>query len=448
MSFFADRQTLDDLNIPGRYKTNSILRLFGGEVTTGGKKLMDDMFGCPLTDHMAINKRSSIFQYFTGKSITLPFTGEEFGVMENYLSSGGGNLVSAGINVVSKKLLQVTAQDKDFEQLKTEVCKTIMLLNRIYEFTIHLLDPENPYLEQIEEMKSILGHQKLRRLLNEPDLENLSLLKLVRYDYLLRTGLHKEMKRLTDVVFELDVYITVARVAKNKGFCYARALSKEKNALTVTGLYHPTVENAIGNSLSLHQHSNVIFLTGANMAGKSTLMKSFGISIYLAHMGFPVAAAHFEFSVKDGLYSSINVPDNLGMGYSHFYAEVLRVKTVAEEVAADKDLIVIFDELFKGTNVKDAYDATLSITEAFSENRNCFFIISTHIIEVGEALRKQCDNFRFVYLPTLMDGVMPTYTYRLTEGITTDRHGMMIIENEGILDIIRNGHKAGNKKAT
>lgn len=177
------------------------------------------------------------------------------------------------------------------------------------------------------------------------------------------------------------------------------------------------------------------------MAGKSTLMKSFGIGVYLAHMGFPVAASKMEFSVKDGLYSSINVADNLDLGYSHFYAEVLRVKTVAEQVAADKNLVVIFDELFKGTNVKDAYDATLSITEAFSENRNCFFVISTHIIEVGETLRQRCNNFRFTYLPTVMDGLIPRYTYTLTEGITTDKHGMMIIENEGILDIIRSADK-------
>jgi DNA mismatch repair ATPase MutS len=154
-------------------------------------------------------------------------------------------------------------------------------------------------------------------------------------------------------------------------------------------------------------------------------------------MGFPVAADEMTFSIKDGLFSSINVSDNLDMGYSHFYAEVLRVKTVAEQVAADKDLIVIFDELFKGTNVKDAYDATLSITEAFSTNRNCFFIISTHIVEVGEALRERCSNFRFTYLPTVMEGTVPRYTYRLAEGITADRHGMMIIENEGILEIIR-----------
>jgi DNA mismatch repair ATPase MutS len=173
------------------------------------------------------------------------------------------------------------------------------------------------------------------------------------------------------------------------------------------------------------------------MAGKSTFMKAFGIAVYLAHMGFPVAAKNMRFSVKDGLYSSINVPDNLNMGLSHFYAEVLRVKKVAEAVSESKDLIVIFDELFKGTNVKDAYDATLAVTEAFAENRNCFFIISTHIIEVGEELRDRCNNFRFAYLPTIMEGVIPRYTYKLKDGITADCQGMIIIENEGILDIIR-----------
>ena len=90
------------------------------------------------------------------------------------------------------------------------------------------------------------------------------------------------------------------------------------------------------------------------MAGKSAFMKSFGVAVYMAHMGFPVAAEMMEFTVQDGLYTSINVSDNLNMGYSHFYAEVLRVKFVASEVAAGKNMVIILDELFKGTNVKDA----------------------------------------------------------------------------------------------
>jgi len=68
--------------------------------------------------------------------------------------------------------------------------------------------------------------------------------------------------------------------------------------------------------------------------------------------------------------------------------------------------------------------------------KNCSFIISTHIIEVGEVLKKRCDNIKMLYLPTIMKGTNPVYTYQLQPGISNDRHGMMIIENEGILELL------------
>jgi len=260
--------------------------------------------------------------------------------------------------------------------------------------------------------------------------------RIASYDHLLRNTLHREMQALMDIIHHLDVAIAVGRTAAARGLSYAHALDAERNTFGCEALWHPAVENAVTNPLGLDGSRNMLFLTGANMAGKSTFMKAFGISVYLAHMGFPVAASEMTFSVKDGLYSSINVPDNLSLGYSHFYAEVLRVKNAAEEVARGKNMVVIFDELFKGTNVKDAYDATLAVTASFAEYRNCLFIISTHIIEVGEALRAECENLQFAYLPTVMEGVKPRYTFRMEEGITTDRHGMMIIENEKILELI------------
>jgi DNA mismatch repair ATPase MutS len=228
----------------------------------------------------------------------------------------------------------------------------------------------------------------------------------------------------------------VSAVARDRGFYYAEVLPEEENIFSTSALRHPGINNGVANPLSLQGDANMLFLTGANMAGKSTFMKSFGIALYLGHMGFPVAAEHMRISVREGLYSSINVPDNLNMGYSHFYAEVLRVKLVAEAVSSGRNLVVIFDELFKGTNVKDAYDATLACATAFARYRNCFFIISTHIIEAGEALKK-VDNVQFRFLPAEMDGHIPRYTYQLTEGITSDRHGMIIIKNEKILDIIK-----------
>lgn len=65
------------------------------------------------------------------------------------------------------------------------------------------------------------------------------------------------------------------------------------------------------------------------------------------------------------------------------------------------------------------------------------FVISTHIIEAGEALKNKCSNIRFLYLPTRMNKNVPVYTYTLEEGITDDRHGMIIVRNEGILDILK-----------
>jgi DNA mismatch repair ATPase MutS len=172
------------------------------------------------------------------------------------------------------------------------------------------------------------------------------------------------------------------------------------------------------------------------MAGKSTFMKSFGIAVYLAHLGFPVPARKMAFSVRSGMYTTINLPDNLNQGFSHFYAEVLRLKKIANGINHAKNMIVIFDELFRGTNVKDAYDATIAVTEAFAMNKDSIFIISTHIIETADILKERCNNIYFLYLPTTLENGIPRYTYTLSPGITDDRHGMMIIRNEHIMDIL------------
>ncbi len=290
------------------------------------------------------------------------------------------------------------------------------------------------YREQVLGVKAILSYRRVKRMLGER--RGLSWRKVAYYDLLLRKTLSREMQTILEIIYHLDICITVGNVATAKGFSYARALPKEENFFEAAGLRHPRLERAVTNPLLLGEDRNLLFLTGANMAGKSTFMKAVGINVYLAHMGFPVAAEELVFSVKAGLYTSINVADDLSQGYSHFYAEVQRVKKVAEEVRDKDNLMVIFDELFKGTNVKDAYDATLAVTEAFAEYRGCFFIISTHIIEVGHTLMERCDNLLFAYLPTVMDGAIPRYTYRLQPGITSDRQGMIIIENEKILEIL------------
>lgn len=438
MRFTADKQTLDDLHMLGKYKPGSVFSLFNQVQTAGGEKLLESMFRQPLTDPAAINQRSHLFQYFGEAHLAFPFDKESFAHMENYLQTAeDSNFVRCLVNAQQKQLASLILKDTAYQELRDGLLATLTIVRSFHTFLSTFDEQDQDCPDPIRQAKRILQDKRLKNLLDEADQGQLSFWKVARLDFLFRTLLHAELGTLIEIIHHVDVYIAVAAVAHARSFSYAEALPKYANELSAEGVYHPMVKKAVANPVALHQDRNALFLTGANMAGKSTLMKAVGIAVYLAHMGFPVAAKNMRFSVKDGLYSSINVPDNLTLGMSHFYAEVQRVKTIAVEVSQSKDLVVIFDELFKGTNVKDAFEATLAVTEAFAENRNCFFIISTHIIEVGEELRQRCENFRFAYLPTVMEGVKPRYTYQLKEGITADRQGMMIIENEGIINLIR-----------
>lgn len=441
MSFITDQQTLNDLNLLGKHRRGSIFSLFCKVHSTGGERLLEQFFRHPLTDAAAINERSGLFRYFAGMGLVFPLSGAQVEAMERYLESPGqGTRAAAMWHSLRGKAMETLVRDETYGVLREGLLAAVNGLYVLYVFLRELAarDPMGPYASRVKAAMAVLEDRRLAAVLDDDKPEDWSLLTVARYDHLLRTRLRPGLEHVRNVLSELDVFIGVGQLARANGWGYARALAPAENVVAIERMRHPAVPNAVGNSIILGKDSNMLFLTGANMAGKSTFMKAFGVSLYLAHMGFPVAATEMAFSVRDGLFTSINVADDLSQGHSHFYAEVLRVKHVAQAVSEGKRLAVLFDELFKGTNVKDAYDGTLAVTEAFSLYRRCAFIISTHIVEAGEALRQRRDSLRFAYLPTVLENGRLRYPYVLQEGIAADRVGMMIIENEGILEIIKN----------
>jgi DNA mismatch repair protein MutS len=439
MSFIADKQTITDLNLLGKYKPNSIFSIFNQVRTAGGERLLQEMFQQPFTDAEQINARSAMFRYFQEMDLHFSFSKVAFQSMESYLGMGtNSNYLAAMANSAYHKFSAAFLRDEQYNTMQAGLLASVEVLNSFRDFlNSEIEDTKSPYAQERQALLRVFADKRLQWLEAERNTEAFSLPAFAKYDYLLKHTLQDEMERLVKSMYHADLYIAVSQVARTNDFSYASAQPAAARLIKTSALRHPGLIKGVANPLAQDEHQNLMFLTGANMAGKSTFMKSFGIAVYLAHMGFPVAAKDMVFSVCDGIYSSINVADDLNLGHSHFYAEVLRVKTVAEEVALGKNLVVLFDELFKGTNVKDAYDGTLSVTAAFAKYRNCFYIVSTHIIEVGEALKSEGDHIRFAYLPTVMEGNVPKYTYQIREGITNDRQGMMIIENEGILDMIR-----------
>ncbi len=443
MEFVTDKQTLQDLNILGRYKNNSIFSLFNHTITSGGGRLLERMFNNPYNELERITRRKENISFFEELNISLPFTENEFDEVENYLrNTESKNRVLAALNISRVKFMNFIAREKEYEIIRDGLEKTITLFKKLRE-TVDLIASKSegtPFHEKALKLKELLNRNEVAQAYDYDVISPLPYRYVFRFDYIYRGLLNEEMEDMLNEIYRLDVFTAVSKVSRERGFCYATALEKAEKIIDLKGVYHPAIPGAVDNDIKIDGVKNVFFLTGANMAGKSTFMKSFSVAVYLAHMGFPVPAKEMTFSVHDGIYTSINVPDNLAMGLSHFYAEVLRVKHVAEEVASDKQLVIIFDELFKGTNVKDAYDGTVSIVDAFSKRLGTF-IISTHIMEAGQTLQKSNDRLFFKYLPTVMKGAVPTYPYKLADGITDDRHGMIIIENEGILDIIE-GKKA------
>lgn len=446
----TDKQTLNDLNIFGKSGTNSgIYAIFNNTFTRGGAELLEEMFRYPLADVDTINARSTTIRAFAERGVVFPYEAAWFDAAEQYLqNTDERSRLSDQQDTLGRKLQQLIAGDNAYKAIEKGVEALIRILQATRQFAEDMRRQvaDLPYSKALAVMELLLRSEELQPLLQEPAGQKLPFARVAEYDKILRFRQRDEMRKLLLQIYQADVYISVAGIAQKRKFAFPLAVPKEKQIVVLEDFYHPALSNPVVNTLTITPSGNVIFLTGANMAGKSTFMKALGVAMYLGQMGFPVPASKMEFAVRDGIYTTINLPDNLSMGASHFYAEVLRIKNIARELSRDKYLFVIFDELFRGTNVKDAHEATVAVTSAIARRKNCMFIVSTHIIEAGEVLKTQCENIRFVYLPTLMDGYRPVYTHKLQEGITADRHGMVIINNEGILDIL--ARKKSIKKNT
>lgn len=426
MKLHTDDQTIDDLRIFSKRDIAGIYDIYNHTHTRGGESLLQEMFRHPLSDRDAINTRSSVISAFAQLDLSFPFNASLFDMAEKYLAHS------------SQQPGQGLLSERDVQNGVTAVIELMQLVKSFIEQ--ESVVSIKPYSHERKLIADLLCDPAFEPVMRENLKSKISFSAVAAFDQLLRTREAAKLEKLLRYLYSLDVFISIAKVANTRKFIFPVALEKGTGTIQLKGVYHPAVQNAITNDVKMDASQRVIFLTGANMAGKSTFLRSLSTAVYLAHMGFPVAAADMRFSVMDGIYTTINLPDNLGIGASHFYAEVLRVKKVAAELRSGKSLFIVFDELFRGTNVKDAHEATVAVTKAFAGRTNSLFIISSHIVEAGEDLMQQ-PNAGFLYLPTRMNGHMPEYTYRLEHGITEDRHGMIIIRNEGILDILMNGKK-------
>ncbi len=171
------------------------------------------------------------------------------------------------------------------------------------------------------------------------------------------------------------------------------------------------------------------------MGGKSTFIKAVGVVVYLAHTGMGVPAQQMQLSLFDGLLSNINVVDNLVQGESYFFNEVQRIRKTVDKISDGKKWLILIDELFKGTNVQDAMKCSSTVIEGLRKINNSLFILSTHLYEIGEDL-KRFPNIQFKYFETAVTNGQLYFSYQLKEGISNDRLGYLILKREGVVEML------------
>lgn len=442
MNFDIDRQTLNDLAIfQNNNSRQSIFNLFNHTNTIGGNEALQEMFNKPLTDPALIKERLQVFLYLEEHNVNISLNRNDCDFVEFYLNKHYHAKSFSVITGFLEKIIYAFNNNNDYYVIQTGIESTLSILDSLINYADAL---KGDLPKKILEFRSTILNTFqpkefawLKQLIKKP---NRSAADLAKADHFFRQLAYDRIKILLNIAYQLDVYQSVSISAKALGFTFPTVNETNTTGVIIKGLFHPFIANAKSNDVEFSPDKNVCFITGTNMAGKSSLLKSIGIAIYLSQLGFPVPAKSMVTSAFKGLITTINLADDLEQGHSHFYKEVLRVKHVAEKLNQSKNIFVIFDELFRGTNVKDAYDASLAIIAAFAEVKTCFFVVSTHIVEVAHEL-SSIENINFRYMETIFEDTNPVNSYKLKAGITEERLGMWIVKNEGILEIIKNALK-------
>ncbi|MDL2277019.1 hypothetical protein LJC57_00340 [Parabacteroides sp. OttesenSCG-928-G07] len=441
MDFEIDKQTRNDLEIfTASDSKRSLVNFFNKGVSVKSKEVLQSILMHPLSDKKPLTDRIETITFFYNHKHLVDFLQldrEKLDFIEYYLSWGAIPTRREQRLVTLKKSIRAFFVQDATNYIHTRgITCLVELLNNLQEFCRRIIDCNpNPYLrEMVGKMQMALSVKEISQLLNKKQKGKMGPFERADNNYIFRYLRHEQIRYLLDRVYYLDVLIAVAHVAEEQSFCFPKLLPTSERVLKMTGLFHPYIDHPVTNDIHLSAGNNVIFLTGPNMAGKSTLLKSIGLAVYLAHIGFPVPASQMSFSLLSGMYTAINLADRLDLGYSHFFSEVQRVKFVAERLKEKPDMLIIFDELFRGTNVKDAYEGTSSIVSAFARTNASFHIVSTHIVEVAEVLQEA--NIQFLAMDTSRKDGIPVHSYKTKEGVSTERLGMHIIREEKILDVI------------
>lgn len=247
----------------------------------------------------------------------------------------------------------------------------------------------------------------------------------------------EENRDKTDIWFEamgrFDAYSSFGTFAfNNPDFIYAE-ISDESPIIKAEALGHPLIPESkrVCNDFELSSFGKIVILTGANMAGKSTFLRTVGINMVLGMAGAPVCAKTFTFKPLQ-LVTSISIKDSLFENESYFYAELKRLQNVIDRLNRGEKIFILLDEILKGTNSKDKLKGSQALLKQFV-NLGAVGIIATHDTALGEIEKDFPNNIINHSFEVELENDRLFYDYKLRKGICQNVNASFLMRKMGII---------------
>ena len=204
---------------------------------------------------------------------------------------------------------------------------------------------------------------------------------------------NKNFKISIDALEEIETLVSLTTIAYIKKEICLPKIDKELS-LNIENMKHPLLQEKKCISNSFNSNKDINIITGSNMSGKTSFMRTIGINLVLAYIGTFVNAQEFTCPIMK-IFTSINVKDDIKKGISTFYGELKRIKNILDH---DKEkeipLIIFIDEIFKGTNYNDRIFGAKEVLKKLA-SLNCIVFLTTHDFELCEIKEKKINNYHF-----------------------------------------------------
>ncbi|HXS37165.1 MAG TPA: hypothetical protein VN721_10725 [Flavipsychrobacter sp.] len=439
-----DKTTLKDLSIFTSGNSGGVFELIDTTTTQAGREMLRKHIQYPPDNIELLQQMQDTIKFWSQNLGLWPdiISNGTMVMLEKFFESADNTTAPpSGINLVLGAFFQKLLNKNEYFFTQFSLSHLSDFLEGCLQLAKILQEPDVPFLlkRELEAINNELQHRLTSELIHVT--KETSYRELANLSYRARRDMKNTIYRLMNHYARLDAWHSLAKATITNDWVFPELQQPSPICFEATGLYHPLLQHPVTYDISFNNSRNFLLLTGANMSGKTTFMKSLGVSALLAHLGMGVPAKSLRISFLYGVITNMQVEDDIVRGESYFFAEVQRMKQTAQKLVQTQPHLVLMDELFKGTNVHDAYECTRAVVEGLLQRPSHLMILSTHLYEVAQHFSDRKEILFAYFVTKMLDDNTYYFTYELKNGISNDRIGYRILQKEGVLDLLRQPEK-------